>query len=102
MKNSSWTAWAIKNSIVVICFTILAIYFNHWWIVLFACLLTTSLKTKRFPSRICDGCGKTLYAESMDIDSELKQAGWIRRKNGEQWEDYCPECQRMGADRHED
>lgn len=28
----------IMNSVTVICFTILAIYFKHWWIVLFAYL----------------------------------------------------------------
>lgn len=99
MNKTAWVVWAVKNSIVVICFTALAVYFNHWRIVLFAYLLTTSLetKTKRLLSRICDGCGKTLYTESMDIDSELKRAGWIRRKNGGQWEDYCPECQRKGC-----
>lgn len=28
----------IINSVVIICFTILAIHFQHWWIVLFALL----------------------------------------------------------------
>lgn len=27
---------AIINSVAIICFTILAIYFHHWWIVLFS------------------------------------------------------------------
>lgn len=94
MSKEAWTAWAVKNSIVVICFTALAVHFNHWWIVLFACLLTSSLETKRIPSRICDGCGKTIYAEDMDIDSAMRKAGWVRRKNGSEWEDYCPDCQR--------
>lgn len=26
----------IINSVAIICFTILAIYFNHWWIALFS------------------------------------------------------------------
>lgn len=97
MNRTAWTAWAIKNSIVVICFTALAIHFNHWWIVLFAFLLTSSLETKRIPSRICDGCGKTIYAEDMDIDSTLARAGWVRRKHGDKWEDFCPECQKKGV-----
>lgn len=94
MSKAAWTAWAVKNSIVVICFTALAVHFNHWWIVLFACILTPSLETKRIPSRICDGCGKTIYAEDMDIDSAMRKAGWVRRKNGDKWEDFCPDCQR--------
>lgn len=32
----TWWAWAIKNSVCVICWTGLAIWFNHWWIALFA------------------------------------------------------------------
>lgn len=97
-NKTAWTAWAVKNSIVVICFTALAVHFNHWWIVLFAVLLTSSLETKRFPSRICDGCGRTIYAEDMDIDRALAQAGWVRRKYQGKWEDLCPRCQqRFGS-----
>ncbi len=33
----------IKNSINIICFTILAIVFNKWWIVFFALLFSTSV-----------------------------------------------------------
>ena len=94
MSKAAWTAWAVKNSIVVICFTAPAVHFNHWWIVLFACLLTSSLAPKWIPRRICDGCGKTIYAEDMDIGSAMRKAGWVRRKNGDKWEDFCPDCQR--------
>ena len=34
----------IDNSIVLICFTILAIIFNKWWIVIFSALFMSSIK----------------------------------------------------------
>lgn len=98
MKNSAWAAWAVKNSIVVICFAALAVYFNHWWIVLFACLLTSSLETKsggtdsvRFT---CEDCGKVESAKKEDLEGELRWNGWVSRKVGGKWLDHCPECQR--------
>ena len=36
MKSAFWAA-AFKNSIIMICWTVLAIYFGKWWIALFAC-----------------------------------------------------------------
>lgn len=40
----AWWAWAIDNSVNIVCWTALAIYFNKWWIALFAILFTSSLK----------------------------------------------------------
>lgn len=40
-----WLAWAIKNSVCMICWTALAIIFGKWWIALFA-VLTHSLRRK--------------------------------------------------------
>lgn len=34
-----------KNTAMVICFTILAIVFNHWWIVLFSAFFLSSFKS---------------------------------------------------------
>lgn len=34
----------IYNTIVVICFCVLAYLFQHWWIALFACLLILTYK----------------------------------------------------------
>ena len=34
----------IRNSISLICFTILAIIFKHWWIVFFALLFHSDIK----------------------------------------------------------
>lgn len=36
----------ILNAIVLICFTILAVHFEHWWIFLFALLFLFSEKGK--------------------------------------------------------
>ena len=43
-KNSIWWAYAVKNSVTMICWAALAIYFGEWWIALFAALFLTSLK----------------------------------------------------------
>lgn len=42
-KHVVW-AWAIKNSVVIVCWLLLAIHFGKWWIALFAALFTTSLR----------------------------------------------------------
>ena len=44
--NKSLVAVCIKNMVVVICFTALAIVFEEWWIVLFSMLLMTSYERK--------------------------------------------------------
>lgn len=95
MSKGAWSAWAVKNSVVVLCFTGLAVHFDRWWIVLFAMFFTSSLERKTPVRRICDGCGKTLYSTDWDAtDDKAKRAGWIRKKNGDKWEDYCPDCRK--------
>ena len=93
MNNSLYWAWAIKNSICVICWVALAIIFNKWWIALFGLLFITSLKTSdiRKFHRICDKCGThSEYADSPDKALEMaKAAGWLHCENGN---DYCPDC----------
>lgn len=44
--KSIYLAWAIKNSICIICWVILAIVFNKWWIALFAILFLSSIQWK--------------------------------------------------------
>ena len=46
MNKSVWWAWAIKNSICTICWVVLAIVFNKWWIALFGLLFLSSLRTE--------------------------------------------------------
>lgn len=100
-KHIVW-AWAVKNSVNVICWTALAIIFGEWWIALFAALfisdMKTATKTATKTYRICDGCGRhSPYADSHNEALEKAAAeGWITRKNGSEWEDYCPDCQRRG------
>ena len=59
MNKHAYWAWAIKNCTVVICFTVLALTFNKWWIVLFASLFLSDLRTSPTMAyyRICDSCG---------------------------------------------
>lgn len=46
MNKSAWWAWAIGNSVCVICWTTLAIVFNKWWICLFSMLFLCFLQTE--------------------------------------------------------
>lgn len=97
MNKNVWWAWAIKNSISVICWVVLAIVFNKWWIALFAGLFISSLQTGVTGGhyRICDKCGKhspyaATYNEALDKAAEL---GWVHYVEGNK--DYCPECQKL-------
>jgi hypothetical protein len=87
-------AWAIKNSIVIIAWTALAIVFNKWWIALFAALFVNGLETKYKSYRVCDGCGKHSpyadnYNEALD---KAREAGWLHCVEGNK--DYCPDCRK--------
>lgn len=42
--NSVYWAWALKNSVVIICWTALAVFFGKWWIALFAAFFVSDLK----------------------------------------------------------
>ena len=91
-KHAYWT-WAIKNCTVVICWTVLAIIFNKWWIALFAVLFMSDLKLKSEDNvyRICDLCGKKgpVANNHDDAIEKAKKAGWVHCENDK---DYCPEC----------
>lgn len=94
MNKNIALSWTIKNSICVICWTVLAIIFDKWWIALFGLLFLSSLSTTNKKRRICDKCGKR--SESADSTAEAidkaKKAGWIHIVDGDK--DYCPECQK--------
>ena len=80
----------ISNSIALICFTILAILFNHWWIIFFALLFHSSPREARH--RICDKCGK-MSPSANTPEEAIKLAvkcGWVHYDNGDL--DYCPDC----------
>ncbi len=90
-KNIVW-AWAIKNSITIIAWIVLAVVFNKWWIALFGLLFMSDIKTKHQNYRVCDGCGKhSPYADSYNEALDKAQAaGWIHHVAGNK--DYCPDC----------
>ena len=92
-KHTIW-AIAIKNSICVICWVVLAIAFNKWWIALFGLLFLTSSTTQSIHKyyRVCDGCGKhSEYADSPnEALDKAKANGWVHYVDGNK--DYCPEC----------
>lgn len=94
MDNKLICAWVIKNSICVICWTVLAIVFNAWWIALFGLLFMSDLQTNYKQYRVCDGCGK--HGPPADSHNEAidnaKKAGWIHYVEGNL--DYCPDCKR--------
>lgn len=94
MNKSVWWAWAIKNSICVICWVVLAIVFNKWWIALFGSLFMSDFQTKHKSSyRVCDKCGQhSPYADNYnDALDKAKEAGWVHYVGSNV--DYCPDCQ---------
>ena len=95
MDKSSLWAWAIKNSVSVICWTVLAVVFNKWWVALFGLLFMSELQTKYKNYRVCDKCGKhSPYADNYnDALDKAKEAGWVHCVDGDK--DYCPECQHL-------
>ena len=46
MSKTIWIAWAIRGSVSVLAFAGLAVWFDHWWIALFAVLFIPSIETK--------------------------------------------------------
>ncbi len=54
MNKDAWVAWVactVENVAAVVCFTVLAVYFGRWWIVLFAYFFTNTLTTKSTTAR---------------------------------------------------
>lgn len=44
--NNEYIWLIIKNIIAIICFTILSIVFNKWWIIFFSIIFITTFSTK--------------------------------------------------------
>ena len=88
MNKNAWMFWAI----CVICWTILAILFNEWWITLFSFLCLSSIEIKSSYYRICDRRGKhSEYAETYNKAlAKAQEAGWVHCLNEDI--DYCPNC----------
>lgn len=47
MNNKIVIIFAITNIVAIICFTILAIVFNRWWIVFFSILFITTFESRQ-------------------------------------------------------
>lgn len=84
----------LYNIFVLICFTVLAVLFNKWWVIFFALLFLGSshIETIYAKCRVCDNCGaKSQSAITADeAISRAKQAGWVHINEGNL--DYCPKC----------
>lgn len=94
MNKTIW-AIALKNSICMICWTALAVFFNKWWIAAFAAFFMTSYTTKHQYYRVCDNCGKhgpsaDTYNGALDA---AKESGWVHLVDGNK--DYCPKCREV-------
>lgn len=90
-RDHGWLFWFLDNAFALTVFAGLAIYFNTWWIVLFAVLFVSSYKSRSPEKRICDGCGNTIQSYD-DINKEAEMRGWIRKNEDGVWKDYCPKC----------
>lgn len=92
-KEILWV-WLLKNTMMMLLWTLLALVFGKWWIALFAILFMSSIKINpsHFYYRICDKCGKhSKYTETYDAALEkAKDAGWVHIVDGNK--DYCPDC----------
>jgi len=100
MNSKTWAylSWAIKNIVAMICWTIIAITFNRWWLMLFAILFLSDLTNKKYHTRfICDCCGEELPFEGSYSEAviEKRKAGWTRKRRGEAWLDICKNCSRI-------
>lgn len=91
MKNLN-ILLTITNTISVICWTILAIVFKHWWIALFGLLFLSYPTLVHKYYRVCDKCGATSpYAETQEEAIKLAEKhGWKHYKTTN--EDFCPKC----------
>ena len=85
----------IKNSVSLICWVALAIYFDKWWIALFSVFFMASWETNKLYYRVCDECERHSPAandHNKAIDLAI-EAGWIHKKSGDGFENFCPACQ---------
>lgn len=99
-KNAFWAA-CIANSVAFICWTVIAVVFDKWWLMLFSLLFFTSTKAEIRGNRykVCDGCGKHGPVAETSEEAELKavKAGWVVNVGDNKNLDFCPECKVKGG-----
>jgi len=98
MRRKTFAVVAIIYAVALVCWTVLAVAFQKWWIALFALLFFPSVKEYRATK--CDGCGVQLAHESEETRyADLRHAGWVRELDASgRWLDLCPTCQRRRGD----
>ncbi len=93
MKNINILV-VIANIISVICWTILAIVFGHWWIALFSLLFLSHTEPVHKYYQVCDKCGAiSPYADTQEKAIELAEKHGWKHYNVTN-EDFCPKCMR--------
>lgn len=99
MKKHAWWSLAIGNSICMICWTVLAVIFNKWWIALFGLLFMSSCKSIQGHYRICNKCGKhsEYAATAEEALKKAEAAGWVHYHSTNT--DFCPECYKKDTER---
>lgn len=94
MKHKIYLYVCLKNAVVMICWTVLAIIFGRWWIALFAALFMVSIKNQqgiRIRCDLCGVCGPT--CEDADKARLMAQkSGWLCIIEDDTHKDYCPNC----------
>lgn len=92
MTTKEFIIVTIYNVIVIFIFGALAVFFNHWWILLFSILLCSFPSVVHRYYRICDKCGrKSKYASTEEEAlNEAIADGWVHYPSNDA--DYCPNC----------
>lgn len=94
MNKSAYWLCIICNVVCIVCWTLLAILFNKWWIALFMilCLSYPKLVTKHY--RQCDVCGDRSTGADTPAEalSVAEKEGWLHIVDDNK--DYCPRCRK--------
>lgn len=97
MRRNTFAAVAAIYTVALVCWTVLAVAFQKWWIAIFALLFFPSIK--EYHTTKCDGCGIQIIHESEETRiADLRRAGWVREMKNGNWLDFCPACQRRRGD----
>ena len=92
MRTRDFLLATFYNMTIMICWVVLAVVFNEWWLALLAGLFISWPRVVNRHYRICDKCGA--YSEPASTKAEAiaiaVKAGWKHIEEGNK--DYCPDC----------